>query len=68
MVGVQINQVKGLPSGFPELLKFVLDHVEDKSAEPLLEVSDIIEVPVCNKTKRRSWVFHHNSNNQISHS
>ncbi|KAL6604777.1 hypothetical protein ACP70R_042721 [Stipagrostis hirtigluma subsp. patula] len=37
MVGVQINPVKGLPSGFPELLEFVLDHVEDKSAEPLLE-------------------------------
>ncbi|KAL5200732.1 hypothetical protein ABZP36_021935 [Zizania latifolia] len=37
MVGVQINPVKGLPSGFPELLKFVLDHVDDKSAEPLLE-------------------------------
>ncbi|TVU11220.1 hypothetical protein EJB05_44793, partial [Eragrostis curvula] len=37
MVGVQINPVKGLPSEFPELLEFVLDHVEDKSAEPLLE-------------------------------
>nr|CAB3468198.1 unnamed protein product [Digitaria exilis] len=37
MVGVQINPVKGLPSGFPELLQFVLDHVEDKSTEPLLE-------------------------------
>ncbi|CAN6195188.1 unnamed protein product [Urochloa humidicola] len=37
MVGVQINPVKGLPSGFPELLEFVLDHVEDKSPEPLLE-------------------------------
>ncbi|AQK82749.1 alpha-glucan water dikinase 1 chloroplastic isoform X1 [Zea mays] len=37
MVGVQINPVKGLPSGFPELLEFVLEHVEDKSAEPLLE-------------------------------
>lgn len=37
MVGVRINPVKGLPSGFPELLQFVLEHVEDKSAEPLLE-------------------------------
>uniref|UniRef100_A0A0E0LBX9 Uncharacterized protein n=1 Tax=Oryza punctata TaxID=4537 RepID=A0A0E0LBX9_ORYPU len=37
MVGVQINPVKGLPPGFPELLEFVLDHVEDKSTEPLLE-------------------------------
>ncbi|WVZ77602.1 hypothetical protein U9M48_025453 [Paspalum notatum var. saurae] len=37
MVGVEINPVKGLPSGFPELLEFVLDHVEDKSVEPLLE-------------------------------
>ncbi|KAL6868206.1 hypothetical protein ACP4OV_015051 [Aristida adscensionis] len=37
MVGVQINPVKGLPSGFAELLEFVLDHVDDKSAEPLLE-------------------------------
>uniref|UniRef100_A0A453RHC3 Uncharacterized protein n=1 Tax=Aegilops tauschii subsp. strangulata TaxID=200361 RepID=A0A453RHC3_AEGTS len=37
MVGVQINPVNGLSSGFPDLLQFVLDHVEDKSAEPLLE-------------------------------
>ncbi|XP_042502200.1 alpha-glucan water dikinase, chloroplastic-like isoform X2 [Macadamia integrifolia] len=37
MVGVQINPVPGLPSGFPELLRFVLDHVEDKNVEPLLE-------------------------------
>ena len=46
----------------------MLDHVEDKSAEPLLEVSDIIQVPVCNKTKSRCWVCYDNSNNQISHS
>ncbi|XP_043699404.1 alpha-glucan water dikinase, chloroplastic-like isoform X2 [Telopea speciosissima] len=37
MVGVQINPVAGLPSGFPELLQFVLDHVEDKNIEPFLE-------------------------------
>ncbi|XP_043724760.1 alpha-glucan water dikinase, chloroplastic-like isoform X2 [Telopea speciosissima] len=37
MVGVQINPVPGLPSGFPELLRFVMDHVEDKNVEPLLE-------------------------------
>ncbi|XP_010248573.1 PREDICTED: alpha-glucan water dikinase, chloroplastic isoform X2 [Nelumbo nucifera] len=37
MVGVQINPVPGLPSGFPELLEFVLDHVEDTNVEPLLE-------------------------------
>ncbi|KAJ4808981.1 Glucan water dikinase [Rhynchospora pubera] len=37
MVGVQINPVQGLPSGFPDLLEFVLEHVEDKSVEPLLE-------------------------------
>ncbi|KAK1279421.1 hypothetical protein QJS04_geneDACA002774 [Acorus gramineus] len=37
MVGVQINPIKGLPPGFPELLQFVLDHVEDKDVEPLLE-------------------------------
>ncbi|KAK1302683.1 hypothetical protein QJS10_CPB12g00089 [Acorus calamus] len=37
MVGVRINPIKGLPSGFPELLQFILDHVEDKDVEPLLE-------------------------------
>ncbi|XP_072983787.1 alpha-glucan water dikinase, chloroplastic isoform X1 [Typha latifolia] len=37
MVGVQINPVKGLPSGFHNLLEFVLEHVEDKKVEPLLE-------------------------------
>ncbi|KAJ0678495.1 putative alpha-glucan, water dikinase [Helianthus annuus] len=37
MVGVNINPVSGLPSGFPELLQFVLEHVEDKNAETLLE-------------------------------
>ncbi|KAA8533188.1 hypothetical protein F0562_033279 [Nyssa sinensis] len=37
MVGVQINPVSGLPSGFPELLQFILEHVEDKNVEALLE-------------------------------
>ncbi|CAK9158146.1 unnamed protein product [Ilex paraguariensis] len=37
MVGVQVNPVSGLPSGFPELLQFVLEHVEDKNVEALLE-------------------------------
>ncbi|XP_034899936.1 alpha-glucan water dikinase, chloroplastic isoform X3 [Populus alba] len=37
MVGVQTNPVPGLPSGFPELLKFLLEHVEDKNVEALLE-------------------------------
>ncbi|KAD2393750.1 hypothetical protein E3N88_40727 [Mikania micrantha] len=37
MVGVNINPVSGLPSGFPELLQFVLEHVEDKNVETLLE-------------------------------
>ncbi|KAJ7943678.1 Alpha-glucan water dikinase, chloroplastic [Quillaja saponaria] len=37
MVGVQINPVSGLPSGFPELLQFVLEHIEDKNVEALLE-------------------------------
>ncbi|KAK3416768.1 hypothetical protein EUGRSUZ_H02531 [Eucalyptus grandis] len=37
MVGVHINSIPGLPSGFPELLQFVLEHVEDKNVEPLLE-------------------------------
>uniref|UniRef100_A0A2P2LZP5 alpha-glucan, water dikinase n=1 Tax=Rhizophora mucronata TaxID=61149 RepID=A0A2P2LZP5_RHIMU len=37
MVGVQINPVPGLPSGFPDLLQFVLEHVEDKNVEALLE-------------------------------
>ncbi|KAL3501155.1 hypothetical protein ACH5RR_035604 [Cinchona calisaya] len=37
MVGVQINPVSGLPSGFPELLQFVLEHIEDRNVEALLE-------------------------------
>ncbi|XP_027348742.1 alpha-glucan water dikinase, chloroplastic [Abrus precatorius] len=37
MVGVQINPVPGLPSGFQELLQFVMEHIEDKDVEPLLE-------------------------------
>lgn len=37
MVGVKINPVAGLPSGFPELLQFVLEHVEDRNVEALLE-------------------------------
>ncbi|KAI3744640.1 hypothetical protein L1987_57728 [Smallanthus sonchifolius] len=37
MVGVKISPISGLPSGFPELLQFVLEHVEDKNVEPLLE-------------------------------
>ncbi|GAA0171245.1 kinase [Lithospermum erythrorhizon] len=37
MVGVQINPVSGLPSGFPELLQFISMHVEDRNVEPLLE-------------------------------
>lgn len=37
MVGVHINPVSGLPPGFPELLQFVLVHVEDKNVEALLE-------------------------------
>ncbi|KAM7250917.1 hypothetical protein ACFE04_022800 [Oxalis oulophora] len=37
MVGVQINSVSGLPSGFPELLQFVVEHVEDKNVEALVE-------------------------------
>ncbi|KAJ9563988.1 hypothetical protein OSB04_009148 [Centaurea solstitialis] len=37
MVGVNINPISGLPSGFPELLQFILEHVEDKNVEPLLE-------------------------------
>ncbi|XP_074274451.1 alpha-glucan water dikinase, chloroplastic isoform X2 [Silene latifolia] len=37
MVGVNIDPVPGLPSGFPELLQFILEHVEDKNVEPLLE-------------------------------
>lgn len=37
MVGVHIDPMPGLPSGFPELLQFILEHVEDKNVEPLLE-------------------------------
>jgi alpha-glucan,water dikinase len=38
---VKINPISGLPSGFPELLQFVLEHVEDKNVEALLEVCEI---------------------------
>ncbi|KAJ4957377.1 hypothetical protein NE237_024488 [Protea cynaroides] len=56
MVGVQINPVAGLPSGFAELLEYVLDHVEDKNIEPLLE--GLLEVreelrPLLRKTHDR---------------
>ncbi|CAL5022240.1 unnamed protein product [Urochloa decumbens] len=37
MVGVKVNPVNGLPSGYQELLTFVLDHLEDKSVEALVE-------------------------------
>ncbi|KAH6815578.1 Pyruvate phosphate dikinase [Perilla frutescens var. frutescens] len=37
MVGVQINPVSGLPGGFPELLRFVMEHIEDRNVEALLE-------------------------------
>ncbi|KAL2903324.1 Alpha-glucan water dikinase chloroplastic [Bienertia sinuspersici] len=37
MVGVNIDPVPGLPAGYPDLLQFVLEHVEDKNVEPLLE-------------------------------
>lgn len=37
MVGVQVNPIRSLPSGFSDLLEFILDHLEDKMVEPLLE-------------------------------
>ncbi|CAL4969622.1 unnamed protein product [Urochloa decumbens] len=37
MVGVKVNPVNGLPSGYQELLTFVLGHLEDKSVEALVE-------------------------------
>ncbi|XP_010553614.1 PREDICTED: alpha-glucan water dikinase, chloroplastic [Tarenaya hassleriana] len=37
MVGVQINPISGLPSGYPDLLRFVLEHIEDRNVEALLE-------------------------------
>ncbi|KAG4116104.1 hypothetical protein ERO13_D12G149000v2 [Gossypium hirsutum] len=37
MVGVQINPLADLPSGFPELLRFILQHVEDRNVEALIE-------------------------------
>ncbi|KAG6497515.1 hypothetical protein ZIOFF_045416 [Zingiber officinale] len=37
MVGVQINPIRGLPSGISGLMEFILKHVEDKSVEPLIE-------------------------------
>ncbi|KAL0539016.1 hypothetical protein IC582_023190 [Cucumis melo] len=37
MVGVQINPISGLPSELPGLLQFVLENIEIKNVEPLLE-------------------------------
>ncbi|EPS64613.1 hypothetical protein M569_10167, partial [Genlisea aurea] len=37
MVGVHVNPVSGLPAGFPELLQFVMEHLEDKNVGNLLE-------------------------------
>lgn len=37
MVGVNINPISGLPSEFPRLLQYVLEHVEDRNVEALLE-------------------------------
>ncbi|KAK8914101.1 hypothetical protein KSP39_PZI023890 [Platanthera zijinensis] len=37
MVGVQINPIRGLTSRIPELLEYILYHLEDKMVEPLLE-------------------------------
>ncbi|TQD83177.1 hypothetical protein C1H46_031282 [Malus baccata] len=37
MVGVQINPISGLLSEVPDLLRFVLEHVEDKNVEVLIE-------------------------------
>ncbi|KAK3154007.1 hypothetical protein QOZ80_2BG0184640 [Eleusine coracana subsp. coracana] len=37
MVGVKVNPVKELPPGFQELLKFVMEHIDDKSVEALVE-------------------------------
>ncbi|XP_022151917.1 alpha-glucan water dikinase, chloroplastic [Momordica charantia] len=37
MVGVQINPISGLPSELPNLLQFVLENIEIKNVEPLLE-------------------------------
>ncbi|KAK4758856.1 hypothetical protein SAY87_020157 [Trapa incisa] len=37
MVGVQINPISDLPSRFPELLQFIMEHIEDKNVEALLE-------------------------------
>nr|XP_011464043.1 PREDICTED: alpha-glucan water dikinase 1, chloroplastic isoform X2 [Fragaria vesca subsp. vesca]XP_011464044.1 PREDICTED: alpha-glucan water dikinase 1, chloroplastic isoform X2 [Fragaria vesca subsp. vesca] len=37
MVGVQINPVSGLPSEVPGLLQFVMEHVEDRNVEVLVE-------------------------------
>ncbi|KAL0372365.1 UNVERIFIED_CONTAM: Alpha-glucan water dikinase, chloroplastic [Sesamum calycinum] len=37
MVGVHINPIPGLPSGFQELIRYVLLHIEDKNVEALLE-------------------------------
>ncbi|XP_004509565.1 alpha-glucan water dikinase, chloroplastic isoform X1 [Cicer arietinum] len=56
MVGVQINPVPGLPSGFNELVQFVMEHVEDKNVEPLLE--GLLEArqdlrPLLNKSQSR---------------
>ncbi|CAK8561980.1 unnamed protein product [Lathyrus sativus] len=56
MVGVQINPVPGLPSGFSELVRFVMEHVEERNVEPLLE--GLLEArqelrPLLNKSQSR---------------
>lgn len=37
MVGVKVNPISGLPSEVPGLLQFVMEHVEDKNVEILVE-------------------------------
>ncbi|XP_051122172.1 alpha-glucan water dikinase, chloroplastic isoform X2 [Andrographis paniculata] len=54
MVGVNINPVPGLPSGFPELLQFIMEHVEDKNVEALLE--GLLEA----RQELRPMLFHSN--------
>ncbi|KAF3431222.1 hypothetical protein FNV43_RR25952 [Rhamnella rubrinervis] len=57
MVGVQINPISGLPSGFPDLVQFILEHVEDKNVEVLLE--GLLEA------RQELWPLLSKSNNRL---
>ncbi|XP_058115142.1 ubiquitin C-terminal hydrolase 12-like [Magnolia sinica] len=72
MVEVQINPILGIPSRYLELLQFVLDHVEDKRVEYLVETSDIlyyemldIPLPELRGLKTLKVAFHHSTKDEV---